>query len=1147
MIDIVTIGGVGLFVVLYIHTDPNGDLTWSVLDCSPVEQHLASRNSAKSGTFRFHGAEQLVAITHMVEAAYQITKADRKERVVRTVADGAIAGRGSTQFAKQEALVDGLVFNPLKEGVCSFHAADNAFAAVDRQFPETYNHDCFLRMIKSAFGYGTGRLILKGVAKEFRRLGSLATARCDEFLAAAATADIEGRHRQAQRCFVLAAGQRAQAQAIHKAGWDTWRRPLAPQADGTRKVVWQSASRAAIYEQYGLIYWGLRVRMYETRENACLALQAQGGTPTRKTGMNLKKMLAWRALGRTLIDVDLLVFNCGRSDFRKRHTVPFTLMAQSSLRVGVNSTTQAALGASEGMFKSMQALVAMAGIVRLVEQLLQAPQWLVTPAGQDTTGNAIYRPLVFKSYTLWQVCRTLLAHQCWREFPTLSTRLPELLLGGTFRGVPLHTQEFTEPAETNEPLSVFARRLGMTIPAARRARILEHRHHRFRSTLNALSRLLQWACSERRLLMQRLLGWAPGTQVIFAEAPGLPRVNQDLEVASHTLDASGSGPGAGHWQHIQEEMPSGQGAGHWQHIQEDEDESSGKGAGRWQQPQQPQQQDEADVKCSFAPRKRHRTAAGSIEKAEGDDVVVPERDDDVVVQLALDCAGFLPEMPHLADNDAEIAVLDGINNLENPLADPDTASDEEDAEAHLSNELAIGSSSEIVNKSVDKPKTNNIDGGEEPPKPWVVKKHVQGGIRFMDSACYKAEMEDQLWRHADAGAIFNRHVDRVFGPHMLKFGGTSHEEEISLIALYNEFNGAIWGRPPGSISRSVIRDPPAEVYLPCSPNQFVDEYRHFREWIYGLRRLPYAGEFFKVSGYKVQKADSQGKPHGSPWIATLQDIREAGRWQHYIPRSGTIAHSRRYGVCVIVDVVSEAIMSKVYRYIMSTPLQEIRFLGFWRVVTAFHRCVHMSRPSEALAETTGSILRFMSQKWGDCRPMGLRYIANAAVMRLAGLRGLDGEEGILATALNLHFRSKGPEGWHFTQRRRPLAAQGAAVQKAMLKSQVRRDALPPWVESTVVDLHRAKQIDLTKTLPRPLQLALKLHPGSRNDDDNAPAVGGSSAPAVGGSSTSASRRDSIAAQTSHFEPDTLPSDVFRKLNITALSLPAHLRPGKHPR
>ena len=382
---------------------------------------------------------------------------------------------------------------------------------------------------------------------------------------------------------------------------------------------------------------------------------------------------------------------------------------------------------------------------------------------------------------------------------------------------------------------------------------------------------------------------------------------------------------------------------------------------------------------------------------------------------------------------------------------------------------------------------------------------------------------------------------------MLKFGGTSHEEEISLIALYNEFNGAIWGRPPGSISRSVIRDPPAEVYLPCSPNQFVDEYRHFREWIYGLRRLPYAGEFFKVSGYKVQKADSQGKPHGSPWIATLQDIREAGRWQHYIPRSGTIAHSRRYGVCVIVDVVSEAIMSKVYRYIMSTPLQEIRFLGFWRVVTAFHRCVHMSRPSEALAETTGSILRFMSQKWGDCHPMGLRYIANAAVTRLAGLRGLDGEEGILATALNLHFRSKGPEGWHFTQRRRPLAAQGAAVQKAMLKSQVRRDALPPWVESTVVDLHRAKQIDLTKTLPRPLQLALKLHPGSRNDDDNAPAVGGSSAPAVGGSSTSASRRDSIAAQTSHFEPDTLPSDVFRKLNITALSLPAHLRPGKHPR
>ena len=120
------------------------------------------------------------------------------------------------------------------------------------------------------------------------------------------------------------------------------------------------------------------------------------------------------------------------------------------------------------MFKGMQALVAMTGIVRMMEQLLQAPQWLVTPNGHDATGKATFGPLVFKNYTLWQVLRTLLAHKCWREFPTLSMRLPELLLAGAFRGVPLQTQELTEPAVGGEEqLAVSALRLGMTIVVAR--------------------------------------------------------------------------------------------------------------------------------------------------------------------------------------------------------------------------------------------------------------------------------------------------------------------------------------------------------------------------------------------------------------------------------------------------------------------------------------------------------------------------------------------------------------------------------------------------------------------------------------------------------------------------------------------------------
>ena len=93
------------------------------------------------------------------------------------------------------------------------------------------------------------------------------------------------------------------------------------------------------------------------------------------TGMDTTNMRAWRALGRTFLDINLLVSNCGRSDVRTNHTVVFTLMAQSSLDAGANSTMQAAVGAGMDMLKSIGALVAMSGVVRMMEQLLRAPQW----------------------------------------------------------------------------------------------------------------------------------------------------------------------------------------------------------------------------------------------------------------------------------------------------------------------------------------------------------------------------------------------------------------------------------------------------------------------------------------------------------------------------------------------------------------------------------------------------------------------------------------------------------------------------------------------------------------------------------------------------------------------------------------------------
>ena len=199
--------------------------------------------------------------------------------------------------------------------------------------------------------------------------------------------------------------------------------------------MWQSGARSRIYDIYGLVYWGILTRMEEVRQQARHTAEASGRTPTPLTGTRTKKMKQWRALGRLLLDIRMLVFNCGRSDFRSKHSAKVNLIAQSTLAVGSNAHAAMANDISRAMLDSTAALVAMLGIVRLLEQFLHTPQWV---RGVDI-GTGELRPVLFKNYTLWALARTLLAHSCWRQFPTLSVHLPEILLGGTFKGVPLQT------------------------------------------------------------------------------------------------------------------------------------------------------------------------------------------------------------------------------------------------------------------------------------------------------------------------------------------------------------------------------------------------------------------------------------------------------------------------------------------------------------------------------------------------------------------------------------------------------------------------------------------------------------------------------------------------------------------------------------
>ena len=101
----------------------------------------------------------------------------------------------------------------------------------------------------------------------------------------------------------------------------------------------------------------------------------------------------------------------------------------------------------------------------------------------------------------------------------------------------------------------------------------------------------------------------------------------------------------------------------------------------------------------------------------------------------------------------------------------------------------------------------------------------------------------------------------------------------------------------------------------------------------------------------------------------------------------------------------------------------------------------MSAPSESITETAGPILRDAATKAAG-RPQPVGVFVRAAHIRLAGLRGHGGEEGVLSDALNLHVNARSPEKWHFKK-----AKDGPAVvaKRVDVERAIRQQELPCWV------------------------------------------------------------------------------------------------------
>jgi len=171
-----------------------------------------------------------------------------------TVADQAIQGEGSIRFTEKERIGDGLVHDPLGAGVCKFHGTDGVGTNNDKQYEETVVFDRLLRLIRRHFGRGTGNLIFRGVATKFSKIVLHFRDVEQTLLEAAATAETNGQLLAAETMRKRASEARAEAAAITRAGWDTWKQPSAPRADGTRKAVYQNKARASFFDTIGLAY-----------------------------------------------------------------------------------------------------------------------------------------------------------------------------------------------------------------------------------------------------------------------------------------------------------------------------------------------------------------------------------------------------------------------------------------------------------------------------------------------------------------------------------------------------------------------------------------------------------------------------------------------------------------------------------------------------------------------------------------------------------------------------------------------------------------------------------------------------------------------------------------------------------------------------
>ena len=144
----------------------------------------------------------------------------------------------------------------------------------------------------------------------------------------------------------------------------------------------------------------------------------------------------------------------------------------------------------------------------------------------------------------------------------------------------------------------------------------------------------------------------------------------------------------------------------------------------------------------------------------------------------------------------------------------------------------------------------------------------------------------------------------------------------------------------------------------------------------------------------------------SPHIGRARLSSRRPRTSHLSQQYGATVTSAMHGRCRVLEVETRVCNTRLMRFVLATGIMEIQCRRVWHAVRAYHRCALLSVPSESLAETVGYVLRDASNKAAG-RPKPVDVFVRAAHIRLAGLRGHGGEEGVLSDALNLYFNARG--------------------------------------------------------------------------------------------------------------------------------------------